>query len=264
MYDPGNPNIRDEGKRAATNFEKAYWQVMGQVEAPAESVRLLLPRLYASYEAGSSTKLPYIGQYLPEGQWRWPEYERQLPRMRKLQYEATKKWLDADNDLKSLASMIGLDAFKKIAGELLGGELPPIRKWEQAHKLCETISLKGHESKALELLRNLALEKHAKKVNEYDDMLQMLVSRIYRLAYGHGRWQQVYEEEIFSYLILFVPDRDKARPQCFAIEGKALHLNNPYWKDNFPPCERLDCRCYISAKAEWKVERDGLEIIDKI
>lgn len=248
------------------HFEKAYWHVMAQVEAPAEAVAALLPLLYDAYQAGESVKttLRNVSQWLPDGAWRWPEYERQLPRMRNLQYGETKKWLDANSDLKSLASMIGLEAFKEIAGELLGGELPPIRKWEQAHKLCEAIGLQGHESKALELLRNAAFEKRVKKINETDDMLQMLVIRINSLASGHQRWQKIHEEEIFSYLKLSVFDAAKARPECIAIEGKVLHLNNPYWKDNFPPCERLDCRCRVTAKTERGVERDGLEIIDKI
>jgi hypothetical protein len=53
------------------NFEKAYRQVMEQVEAPTESINLLLPRLNASFEAGLPVKqMRYLEQYLPDGQWR--------------------------------------------------------------------------------------------------------------------------------------------------------------------------------------------------
>ncbi len=250
------------------HFEKAYWQVMAQVEAPAEAVAALLPLLYEAYEAGESVKttLRNVRQWLPDGTWRWPEYERQLPEMRKHRLAETKKWLDTESDLKSLASIAGLKAFKEIVGELLDDEITSVRKWEQAHKLCETISTQGHQAKALELLRNVVLQQRENKINESDDMLQMLVLRIQRIANGYGRRQQIYEEEIFSYLELtvFEFDRANARPQCIAIEGKALHLNNPYWKDNFPPCEKLECPCRVTAKTERGVQRDGLEIIDKI
>lgn len=272
MYDPDNPKIRDKGNGTAVHFERAYWQVMEQVEAPAESIRLLLPRLYDSYEAGASIQqMRYLVQYLPQGQWRWPEYERQLPDMRKCEYEGIRKHIETNNNLTSLAYMAGFGVFKKIARELLGDKMLPIRKWEQAQKLCEIISLQGYELKALELLRNAVLEKHVEKINDpdesdgnQDDMLQMLALRIHRIARGYERRHQIYEEEIFSYLILYASDRDKARPQCLAIEGKALHRSNPYWKDNFPPCERLDCRCRVTAKTEHGVQRNGLEIIDKI
>ncbi|UJP04408.1 MAG: hypothetical protein LZF61_05850 [Nitrosomonas sp.] len=70
-----------KGKGTAAYFEKAYWQVMEQVEAPVESINALLSLMYNSFEAGlPPAQMRYLLQYLPDGQWqwRWPEYERQL------------------------------------------------------------------------------------------------------------------------------------------------------------------------------------------
>lgn len=272
MFDPDKPKLQDKGRGNSVYFEKAYWLTMEQIEAPEESINALLPLLYDSFSAGEATnRLRYIDEYLPEGQWRWPEFERQWPEMKRREYEGIKAHIGTVTDIKIAANIAGYVALRKIAQELLDDKVPAIKKMAEAEELCEKLKIQGHEIKALELFKRIALERNEKQF--YDakseppsqhEMREILVHRIHRLASGYERWQQIHEAEIFSCLKLSVFDPAKARPQCIAIEGKALHMNNPYWKDNFPPCERLDCRCWVTAKTERGVERDGLEIIDKI
>lgn len=107
MFDPERPKIQDKGRNNSVHFEKAYWQVMEQVEAPLEAINALLPRLYDSFEAGSPVKqMRYLGQYLPEGRWRWPEYERQMLANSEEQLEDDEVEPDAPSNREMLEILI--------------------------------------------------------------------------------------------------------------------------------------------------------------
>jgi hypothetical protein len=199
-----------------------------------------------------------------------PEFERQLPEMRKREHEGIIRHIETNTDLKIAASIAGFDVLRKIAGELLGSKVPAIKKWQQAQDVCETMIAQGYEKKALEFLRNASLEKNEERFNDpeelktaQDNMAEMLVHRIIRLAHSFGKRQRISEaSKFFPYLCLSLADESKTRPQCLALKNKVLHRDDPYWQDNFPPCKRLDCQCGVIQMTEKMVQQRGLKVVD--
>lgn len=191
-----NPRLEDKGRGNSHHFENAYWQVMAQIDAPEESINALLPLMYDSFEAGlSPAKIRYLAQYLPDGKWRWPEYDRQMK-------ENMEKEIEDDDEEPYIPSN--------------------------------------------------------------KELLQVLVNRIWRLAHGYGQCQRINSAmESFPYLILDVPEPDRAKPECIEHDGKPYRIDSEFWKRGIPPCERIDCLCGVRQANERMLQQRGLKVVDK-
>lgn len=67
--------------------------------------------------------------------------------------------------------------------------------------------------------------------------------------------------ESFPYLMLDVPETQRARPECVAMDGYARRWDDPYWAKNFPPCERLDCLCSVIQMGQRQVDRNAVKVL---
>lgn len=264
------PTVADKGRGNSIYFEKAYWQVMAQIEAPREAINTLLPLLYDSFEAGvANNGRNRVEQLLPQGSLCWPEYERQIPGIRKQEYEGIKAHL-AKIDYEAVASVTNYDTLRKVGQEVLNRKITTIRRKQQAEELIAEIKNQRLEMEALNTLRQALLEKHEKQFNrvmslqeEYAEMVKMLVNRIWRLASSLWQYQRILRsKEQYPYLRIFVGNENKAKPECVALERKVLRLDDPFWNNGLPPCERLDCLCSVFQEDEKSIKRKGL-IIDK-
>lgn len=95
---------------------------------------------------------------------------------------------------------------------------------------------------------------------EYDKH-KTLVNRIWRLAYAASQHRRIlHSRDSFPYLMLSVPQPNKARPECVARDGKLLHLDHDYWRDGLPPCDRLDCLCRVIPMNDGMIRRRGLTV----
>ncbi|MDO8933049.1 MAG: phage minor head protein [Rhodocyclaceae bacterium] len=65
----------------------------------------------------------------------------------------------------------------------------------------------------------------------------------------------------FPYLMLDVPEKQRARPECIAMDGCARRWDDPYWEKNFPPCERQDCLCSVIQMGQRQIDRHGVKVI---
>lgn len=65
----------------------------------------------------------------------------------------------------------------------------------------------------------------------------------------------------FPYLMLDVPETQRARPVCLAMDGCARRWDDPYWEKNFPPCERKDCLCRVIQMGDRQIERNAVKVL---
>jgi hypothetical protein len=65
----------------------------------------------------------------------------------------------------------------------------------------------------------------------------------------------------FPYLMLDVVDFDKAKPECCAMDGKALRYDDPFWQEHFPPCKKT-CKCRVIQYSEKMLQKRGVAIVD--
>jgi len=92
-------------------------------------------------------------------------------------------------------------------------------------------------------------------------MHETLVNRVWRLASALSQYRRALQSrDTFPLLQLDVPDQQKARPECVARDGMVMHFDDDYWKDGFPPCERLDCLCRTIRMTEKMAKRRGLNV----
>lgn len=262
--------LTDKGRGNSEYFEKAYWQVMAQIEAPRAAMIALLPLLYDSFEAGIANNVRnHVEQLLPQGLWRWQEYERQIPGIRKQEYEGIKAHL-AKIDYEAAASVASYETLRKVGQAVLNRKIPAIRRKQQVEELIAEIKNNRRDMEALKALRMALLENHENRFSrvmtiaeEYSEMVKMLVNRIWRLASALWQHQRILDhKESFPYLKLGVPNLSKARAECIVFDGKVLRWDDPFWDSGMPPCDRLDCICSVTAFTENMVKRKNL-IVDK-
>lgn len=92
-------------------------------------------------------------------------------------------------------------------------------------------------------------------------MHETLVNRVWRLASAFSQYRRALQtRDAFPLLLLDVPNEKKARPQCVARDGMVMSFDDEYWKDGFPPCERLDCLCRTIQMTERMAKRRGLNV----
>ncbi len=67
--------------------------------------------------------------------------------------------------------------------------------------------------------------------------------------------------DTFPYLMLDVADPRRAKPECCAMDGKALRYDHPYWTDHYPPCTKT-CLCGVIQYSEKMLLKHGIPIVD--
>lgn len=92
--------------------------------------------------------------------------------------------------------------------------------------------------------------------------LKPLLDRTWRLTHSRLQWQRIQESaEALPYLMLDVPEKLKAKPECVAMDGCARRVDDPYWASRFPPCERVGCLCRVIQMGDRQIERHGVTVI---
>ena len=92
--------------------------------------------------------------------------------------------------------------------------------------------------------------------------LKPLLDRTWRLAHSQLQWQRIIESaDTFPFLMFDVTDKTRARPQCVEMDGRARRVDDPFWKTNYPPCERPDCLCRVIQMGQRQIDRQGVTII---
>ncbi len=66
--------------------------------------------------------------------------------------------------------------------------------------------------------------------------------------------------DTFPYLMLDVVDFDKAKPECCAMDGKALRHDDTFWEEHFPPCNKI-CLCGVIQYSELMLKKRGIQIV---
>ena len=92
--------------------------------------------------------------------------------------------------------------------------------------------------------------------------LKPLLDRTWRLTHGRLQWQRIQDSaETMPYLMMDVPEKLKAKPECVAMDGRARRVDDPYWKTHYPPCERAGCLCRVIQMGDRQIERHGVTVI---
>lgn len=92
--------------------------------------------------------------------------------------------------------------------------------------------------------------------------LKPLLDRTWRLTHGRLQWQRIQETaEALPFLMLDVTPGKPVRPECVQMDGVARRVDDPYWKENYPPCERIDCMCRVIQLGQRQLDRLGVKVI---
>lgn len=83
-----------------------------------------------------------------------------------------------------------------------------------------------------------------------------------RLADSQAQRERIAQAaETMPYLMLDVPETQRARPECLAMDGCARRWDDPYWEKNFPPCDRLDCLCSVIQMGQRQIDRNAVKVV---
>ena len=92
-------------------------------------------------------------------------------------------------------------------------------------------------------------------------MAEALARRIETLAYSLNRKQQMLDVAKFHPYWEFMTMMDSATPEeCKSLHGTIKHYTDEFWEEHYPPCWRLDCRCYVKSYSKRTLDRDGKKI----
>jgi uncharacterized protein with gpF-like domain len=86
--------------------------------------------------------------------------------------------------------------------------------------------------------------------------------RALRLADSQAQHKRIVQSSAtLPYLMLDVPETQRARQECLAMDGCARRWDDPYWEKNFPPCERQDCLCRVIQMGQRQIDRNAVKVI---
>ena len=77
-------------------------------------------------------------------------------------------------------------------------------------------------------------------------------------AYAASRWaeQQAFKED-FPYLLYSTRGDSRTRPSHAALDGKILPVDDPFWRDHYPPWE-FGCRCIAIGMTAEEAQTKGV------
>jgi len=236
------------------HYEAAYWRVVSTIEASKEQLAEMLPRLMIAYfdkNPGQAKKI--IKNHLPDGTWRWHAYDDFV----------------ADRDLVYYQENLAEMQSYSLADMLLFLKAPQVRalqeefaagKEKNKEDMIEAlqINLTATEKETLteRLRQDLIAEVDPPGTPDYREMTSLLLRRISNVADNLVRLEYLKENAISAplfftwwkfmasgYGISEIPEK------CRQMNGKVFRHDDPIWNE-LPPCECLECCCYITATAK--------------
>ncbi|MPN59675.1 hypothetical protein SDC9_207397 [bioreactor metagenome] len=95
-----------------------------------------------------------------------------------------------------------------------------------------------------------------------NEKLKPLLDRTWRLTHSKLQRQRIEgAAEALPYLMLDVTPGTSVRPQCIEMDGIARRVDDPYWRENYPPCDRIDCMCRVIQLSDRQVQREGITVL---
>ena len=87
-------------------------------------------------------------------------------------------------------------------------------------------------------------------------MAEALVRKIESLAYSLHRKEQMLNVAEVRPFWEFNTSLDSSTPdECKLRHGTIKHYSDPFWQENYPPCWRPDCRCYVQSLSKRDIEK---------
>lgn len=232
------------------DFEAAFWRVTSTIGAPAENLKALLPELRALASSGSRRAEEAVRRHLPEGVWRWPDYEAQSAvrdeEFRRADIKDIRR-SDIWGFLSSMKAAELRDLFRRYAPP---GTPLPGKGCAQIVPVLGALLSPEQSAELLSLFRQQALAEISKpSAPDYDEMVILLYSRISFIAHNIGRYRQLADREMQTLL----PRRkfhwaDGGKKECRKFNGKVLPHKEAEAVFPLVPCACLFCRCRISAE----------------
>lgn len=236
---------RENAKENRWFFEPAYQKVMQMVEADPKRVSSMFDELLVAFTAGDPRReQKVVEQYLPEGTWRWPDYEAwALERDQKCYEEDLEFWKQAT--LSDLITCLKIGQLRTLYKEFAGNKAasPGRKKADIGNALFHALT----PTQKTELAERLRIDAIAALVfpgtPDYREMVVLLCRRIRTVAYWMERRKQMLEIVKLMPMWKFVAGNDFDLPMaCKLRDGKLYQPNDPIWNEVLP-CGHLECSC---------------------
>lgn len=231
------------------HYEAAYWRVVSTIEASKEQLPEMLPRLMIAYfdqNLGQAKKI--IKNHLPDGTWRWPAYDAFVADRDLVYYQENLAEMQSYS-LADMLSFLKAPQVRALQKEFAAG------KEKNKEDMIEAlqINLTATEKEALteRLRQDLLAEIDPLGTPDYTEMTTLLARRISKIAYDLARLDQLRESAIsaplfFTWWKFTAPGITEIPEKCRQMNGKVFRHDDPIWNE-LPPCECLECCCYITA-----------------
>lgn len=231
------------------HYEAAYWRVVSTIEAPKVQLAAMLPMLMIAYfdqNSGQTKKI--IKNHLPDGAWKWPSYDAFVADRDIVYYQENL----AEIQSYSLADMLSfLKAPQVRALQKEFATRKENNKAEMIEAMQLNLSATVRETLTTRLRQDLLAEVEPPGTPDYSEMAAFLIRRIAKIAYDLACLERLRESAISSPLFFtwwkFTASGTTEIPEkCRQMNGKVFRHDDPIWNE-YPPCECLECCCYITA-----------------
>jgi SPP1 gp7 family putative phage head morphogenesis protein len=243
--------IQDNSQDNRWYFEPAFWRVAGEIEAPQDALKALLPDLLIAHTSGDPRReKETIMKHMPEGSWRWQYYENQKLEQEKDIYEERVNEIN-NTSLSELLNWLKVPELRALYKEHSSGKSGASgkKKAEIIKAICSVVQSDTAEHLA-ESLRNRFISEVAKPGSiDYREMCMLFARRVTMIAYAYRRRKQMLEiSDRYPFWEFIASDDPDTPMKCKKLNGKVFRFDDPFWDTGYPPCERLDCGCRVEVK----------------
>lgn len=234
------------------HYEAAYWRVVSTIDAPKEQLAEMLPRLMiAHFDQNFGQTKKIIKNHLPDGTWRWPAYDASIADRDIVYYQENLAEMQSYS-LVDMLSFLKAPQVRALQKEFATGNEK--NKADMVEALQLNLSATERGTLTTRLRQALLAEIDPPGTPDYDEMIVLLARRISGIAYNLARLAQLRESAISSPLFFtwwkFTASGITEIPEkCRQMNGKIFRHDDPVWNE-FPPCECLECSCYITATSK--------------
>lgn len=231
-------------------FDRVFESLLAQLDGDIRGLREMAPLLISEAMSGNHYRgREWMQKDLPEGSWRWPEFERQWGDRQRTQHAQRVAEIHGMQDGELLETLRLQDLRKLAAGRVKG---------RSKAELIEALQTVLDQNEFIVLVgqgRHVLLDALPDPCRfDYSEQCDVFLRRLTSLAYGRRNLEELRASPIHDQMkAVFRPGGAMNTPkECILRNGKTYALNDPEL-DTLTPCGRLDCGCSISTAIDgWR------------